>query len=385
MTNRMVDGLLVRLQTKNMPLPNDPHPREALRALCVPESHALSVALEAQVEVGPDLLSEGTLPFTFTFARVEVERLFGELLTKTKSLVRAALDGANVTVFEVSDIVLFGGTTRTPFLRSAIQAMLPNSTMQTEMDAEYAVMLGASECMYEYHRAMLQQAAAAKRKAPFVDVLPIGLGVGAEPDDGVVHPVLLRTSAVGAIGSCVLPTTTDWQAHMLLHVYEGNSSQTFQCVKVAAMNVVLTVWGEKHCLKVKLAMSVTETGEVKVQAEEEDPSTCNESPAKYECVISNPVDTACGVQVAEMVAQTKSEDVKQQVAAVGRKHLRGILVAVQALVTTRAPAVAQSDKFLATMGRAEQWLQQHEHIFFHDDMDEWSLETGIILASQSVL
>lgn len=174
----------------------------------------------------------------------------------------------------------FRGNRRTPLLRSAIQAILPNSTMQTEVYTDHAVILGASECIYEYLPAMPKQSAAAKIKAPFVDVHPIGLGVGAEPEDGVVLPVLLRGSAVRDIGSCAEPTTTYWQAHMVLHVYEGNSSQNFQSVKVATMNVVLTFRGEKQFLKVKLAMSVTKNREVKVKTKEQEPRTCSDTPAR---------------------------------------------------------------------------------------------------------
>lgn len=81
----------------------------------------------------------------------------------------------------------------------------------------------------------------------------------------------------------------------------------------------------------------------------------------------------------------KRSDIKLQLVAVGREHLRVRLAFVQAHVTTGAPAVAQSGKFLATMGRAEQRLQQHERIVFHDNLDECNLEPGIMSAFQSVL
>lgn len=139
------------------------------------------------------------------------------------------------------------------------------------------------------------------------------------------------------------------------------------------MNVVLTALGEKQFLKVKLAMSVTDNGVVRVKVEEEDPRTCSETLAKYECVISNPVDTACGVHVGEMVEQTKAEDVKLKLVAVGREQQRVRLAEVQVLVTTCRPDIGQSENYLATMGRAEHWLQQLEHNFFHNDLDECNM------------
>ncbi len=79
--------------------------------------------------------------------------------------VKAALQDAHLTPAEIEEVVLVGGTTRTPLIRSTVQEFFGRKP-HTELNPDEVVALGAA-VQGEYSRARRQQHAAAGRHPPF--------------------------------------------------------------------------------------------------------------------------------------------------------------------------------------------------------------------------
>ena len=109
-----------------------------LREECTLAKETLSVAPDATIEAW---LPNGRHQVTITAA--ELDELIGPPITETLKAVRRALQSAHVAPAEVSRILLVGGSSRIPIIRTTIEADLG---IRTAIDAhpKHAVALGAA-------------------------------------------------------------------------------------------------------------------------------------------------------------------------------------------------------------------------------------------------
>ena len=72
------------------------------------------------------------------------ERACGALFDRALAPVEEALLGASVRIGEVDEVVLVGGSTRLPAVRSRLQAYFGGKALRTSVDPDLAVAIGAA-------------------------------------------------------------------------------------------------------------------------------------------------------------------------------------------------------------------------------------------------
>ncbi len=153
---------------------------------------------------------EETELFGKRITRADFEMMIRPVLDRTLGPCRQALADAGLTVSQIDEVVLVGGSTRMPLVRRLV-AELFGKTPHSALNPEEVVALGAAvqaDILVTGNREML-----------LLDVTPLSLGI--ETMGGVVSKIILRNSTIPATGSEMFTTAVDNQTAVDIHVLQG--------------------------------------------------------------------------------------------------------------------------------------------------------------------
>jgi Fe-S protein assembly chaperone HscA len=142
--------------------------------------------------------------------RAEFEQWIAPVVERTLEPCRQALADAGLQPSQIDEVVLVGGSTRTPLVRRRV-AELFGRTPHSELNPDEVVALGAAvqaDILVTGNREML-----------LLDVTPLSLGI--ETMGGVTSKIILRNSTIPATGSEMFTTGVDNQTAVDIHVLQG--------------------------------------------------------------------------------------------------------------------------------------------------------------------
>ena len=176
----------------------------------------LSTRSETGINVG-EVFSRPIPPFTLT--RTEFEGLIAPLVARTlDSCKRAIRDAKRQMDGEpVSTVILVGGATRTPLVRSEVKELF-GVEPYTAIDPDQAVALGA---------AVQASVIAGGTGALLLDVVPLSLGI--ETANGAFAKIVMRNAPIPAAGHEMFSTQVDNQTSIKLHVLQGEREMVADC------------------------------------------------------------------------------------------------------------------------------------------------------------
>jgi Fe-S protein assembly chaperone HscA len=148
------------------------------------------------------------------YARELNRELFDKLITpivdRTLGPCRDCIKDAGVGVDQIDEVVMVGGSTRIPLVRSAVETLF-RSKPHTELNPDEVVALGAA-----VQAAILSGTVDDKL---LLDVTPLSLGI--ETMGGVVSKLIHRNSTIPASATENFTTGVDGQTNVLIHVVQG--------------------------------------------------------------------------------------------------------------------------------------------------------------------
>jgi molecular chaperone DnaK len=164
--------------------------------------------------------------FEHEFTRGALEALIRPVVDRTMAPVRQALADAQLSPKEIEEVVLVGGTTRTPMIRRTVQEFFDRKP-HTELNPDEVVALGAAVQANILERGV--------QNMLLLDVTPLSLGI--ETYGGAVAKIIPRNSTIPASAQELYTTGVDNQTGIDIHVLQGERELAKDCRSLARFNL----------------------------------------------------------------------------------------------------------------------------------------------------
>ena len=182
---------------------------------------ALSERDEARVELP---LEGGTR--TASVTRAEFETTTQSLMDRALDRCRQALADAEKTVGEIDHVILVGGATRMPLVRTAVEGFFGRAPL-ANIDPDNVVALGAA-----VQAGILS---GGTRDMLLLDVVPLSLGI--ETMGEVFTRLIDRNTTIPAAAREQFTTAVDNQTHVDVHVLQGERELAKDCRSLARFRI----------------------------------------------------------------------------------------------------------------------------------------------------
>src|SRR5579859_2500664 len=198
---------------------------QAIRKTVIDAKIALSSQPSAKLDVG---LPSGQR-YQREITREQFEQLIEPIIQRTVAPAKQALKDAKLRPEDINEVVLVGGSTRIPRVRTVVTELFRREP-HVELNPDEVVALGAA---VQAH--ILAGGSQATEDMLLLDVTPLSLGI--EAMGGVVARIIHRNSTIPASATEHFTTAVEGQTNVAIHVLQGERELASDCRSLARFDL----------------------------------------------------------------------------------------------------------------------------------------------------
>src|SRR5712664_3915028 len=187
------------------------------------------IALSSQPAAKLDIELPAGKRYQREITRQQFEDLIRPILDRTIGPCKQAMKDAGVTPEQIEEVVLVGGSTRIPTVRSLVKEMFRREP-HTDLNPDEVVALGGA-----VQANILSGGSEVTQNMLLLDVTPLSLGI--EVAGGVTDKIILRNSTVPASATQHYTTQVDGQTNVAIHVLQGERELARDCRSLARFDL----------------------------------------------------------------------------------------------------------------------------------------------------
>jgi molecular chaperone HscA len=189
--------------------------------------------------------------------RKKLDELIAPFIERTLKSCRQVMADAGLTIEEIDEVVLVGGTTRTPLVKKTVGEFFKRKP-HDELNPDEVVALGAAiqaDILSGNNKDLL-----------LLDVTPLSLGI--ETMGGLMDVLIPRNSKIPSKAGRQYTTQKDGQGSMRISVYQGERDMVKDNRKLASFNLTGIPGMPAGMAKVEVSFLINADGILVVKAKE---------------------------------------------------------------------------------------------------------------------
>ena len=292
-------------------LKSDPMALQRLKEAAEKAKIELSSADQTEINL-PYITADSSGPkhFVHKITKAKLESLVEDLVDRSLSPLKVALDDAKLSVGDIDEILLVGGQTRMPMVQQKVKDFFGKEPRK-DLNPDEAVAVGAA----------IQGSVLSgdTKDVLLLDVTPLTLGI--ETLGGIATPLIEKNTTIPTQKSQVFSTAEDNQSAVTVHVIQGERKQAVQNKSLGQFNLAEIPPAARGTPQIEVSFDLDANGILNVAAKDK-------NTGKEQSIVIKASSGLSDDDIEKMVkdAEANAEDDKKFESLVQAKNTADMLV-----------------------------------------------------------